>query len=129
MSESKMSNPAIEIPTAIHHSHQSQQMDLGETIYLFKGEGPDGPRSEVGEIYNAEEFPCLEDEQYEDFEAMAIAFANKVVRAYNCHDDLLAALETLLAAVKTVPQMNHRRFDQVGIQVNAAIAKAKRETR
>lgn len=38
--------------------------------------------------------------------------------------DLLEALETLLAAVKTVPEMNNTRFDQLGIQVNAAIKKA-----
>jgi hypothetical protein len=38
--------------------------------------------------------------------------------------ELLGALKALRAAVKTVPEMNHQRFDSLGIQVNKAIARA-----
>lgn len=38
--------------------------------------------------------------------------------------DLLAALKAMLAVVVTVPEMNNHIFDGLGIQVNAAIAKA-----
>lgn len=38
--------------------------------------------------------------------------------------DLLAALKDLREAVKTVPEMNHIRFDALGIKVNNAIARA-----
>jgi hypothetical protein len=43
-------------------------------------------------------------------------------------NDLFSALEALHAAVKTMPEMNNRRFDQLGIQVNAALAKARGES-
>ena len=80
----------IKMPESLHHSHQRQQQDLGEPIYLFAGVDP---RITVGEIYNCYGLPCLEEEQYEDFEIIAIATADKIVRAYNSHDALLAACE------------------------------------
>lgn len=39
--------------------------------------------------------------------------------------DLLDALEALLAAVKANPAMNGREYDGLGIQVNAALSKAR----
>jgi hypothetical protein len=83
----------IKIPEALHHSHQVQQMDLGETVYLFAG--PVDTRMSVGEIYNFDDLPCLEEEVCEDFEMIAIATADKIVLAYNSHDTLLAACEAL----------------------------------
>jgi hypothetical protein len=38
--------------------------------------------------------------------------------------ELLDALRALRLACMTVPEMNHTRFDSLGIQVNSAIAKA-----
>jgi hypothetical protein len=99
-----MKQPAIEIPKAIHHSHQFMQMDLGEPLYLFAGEGPES-ETMLGEIYNADNFPCLEDAQVEDFEMITVAFADKMVRAYNCHDALIDALQSL---VDVAPSEGHR---------------------
>lgn len=104
-----------EIPKAIHHSHQFQQMDLGETIWLYAGEEP-GHETILGEIYNADNFPC------EDAEAAAKAFADKIVRAYNCHDDLLDALKRIVPP--TCPIVTHHRPDCDLCRGLRAIAKA-----
>jgi hypothetical protein len=85
-----MKTPALAIPQAIHHSGQFQQPDLGDTVYLFDGEGP-GAETILGEIYNAEDFPCLEEERTEEIEEIALAFADKLVLSYKCHDALLTA--------------------------------------
>jgi len=77
-------------PAALHHSHQYQQMDLGDTIILFAGEGPGGHLA-VGEIFNIDDFPCLEEELVEDIEMVAVAIADKIVKSFNCHDALLTA--------------------------------------
>jgi hypothetical protein len=84
----------IKMPEAIHHSRQHQQQDLGETIYLYlsEGAGP-GAATMLGTIFNADDFPCEED--VEDVEIGCIAFADKVVRSFNCHDALLAACQAL----------------------------------
>ena len=73
----------IKMPEAIHHSRQFHQADLGETIYLRAGERPSGEVVELmlGAIYNADDLPCIE--EVEDVEIAAIAFADKVVRAFN----------------------------------------------
>src|SRR5262249_93486 len=81
----------IEIPKSIRHSHEFQQQDLGETLYLFSGE--EEALISLGAIYNFDDFPDLEEEECEEIEQAAIAIADKIVRAYNSHDALLAALK------------------------------------
>lgn len=91
-----MSEATIDTPKAIHHSHQFQQQDLGDTIGLLEGAGPGRGRT-LGTIWNAEDlgFPG----NTEDIEIAAIALADKIVRAYNCHDDLLEALRPFAAQI------------------------------
>jgi hypothetical protein len=91
MNESIKTAPAGP-PAALHHSHQYQQMDLGDTIILYAGEGPGGHLA-VGEIFNIDDFPCLEENLVEDVEIVAVAIADKIVRSFNCHDALLSACE------------------------------------
>jgi len=103
----------IKIPESIHHSAQYQQQDLGDTIFLFEGEGPGG--TTAGTIFNAEEFGFPA--QTEEIDATAKAFADKVVRAYNAHDALLEALEEcereLATAISLLPVgfCNHKDYE------------------
>jgi hypothetical protein len=53
-----------------------------------------------------------------------IAQADLIAAAPELYD----ALEALRNAVKTEPAMNHQRYDSLGIQVNAALAKARGES-
>lgn len=126
-----MSKPATKIPTVIHHSAQHERQDLGETIYLYAGEGPNA-NIMLGEIYNAEDFACLSDEEKMDETAKAIA--DKVVRAYNCHDLLVAALQELgdwLAYGLEKPdgamptEDDNRRCAKVAAKARFALDKAK----
>jgi hypothetical protein len=122
---------AIKMPEAIHHSHQHQQQDLSETIFLFDGEGP-GQGKTLGTVWNAEDFGFPE--QTEEIEIAAKAFADKIVRAYNCHDDLVDALQELgdwLAYGLEKPDgakptaEDLRRCQQVAEKARAALDKAK----
>jgi len=45
---------------------------------------------------------------------------------YQSHGDLLNALRAMRKAIQGVKEMNHHRFDALGLQVNSAIAKAER---
>lgn len=87
----------FKIPKSIHHSRQFQQMDLGETIYLWTGDHDaqwsNRANQIVGEIYNFDDLPGLAEKDCEDVEMTAIAIADKVVRAY---DGLLAACNAAL---------------------------------
>jgi hypothetical protein len=67
-------------------------MDLGDTVILYAGEGPGGQLA-VGEIYNIDDFPCVEENECEAVEIFAVEIADKIVRSYKCHDALLAALK------------------------------------
>lgn len=90
-----MNEPRLEIPQSLHLS--TQQHDFGETIVLFTGDP--GAHTAVGTVYNWDDyFPRCEEEQAEDIEEIAIATAEKIVRAYNSHDDLLAELKNIANA-------------------------------
>lgn len=123
----------IKIPAAIRHSHQRQQMDLGETILISEGETPDRGGI-LGTIWNAEDFGFPA--KTEKIDAMARAFADKLVRAYNCHDLLIAALQELgdwLAYGLEKPdgaiptEDDERRCREVASKARYALAKAKGE--
>ncbi len=114
-----MRKPTTEIPKAIHHSHQFQQQDLGETIRLYAGEGP-GHQGIIGTIYNFDDIPLVGDP--EEVEQKAIATADKIVRAYNCHDDLLQALKLLTPP--TCPIVTHHNPDCDFCRALRVIAKA-----
>src|SRR5262245_43215004 len=79
----------IEIPKSIHLSLEGH--DPGEMLFLFTGDDSEG--SIVGEVYNFDDFPCLEEDQLGEVDAMAIATAKKLVLAYNAYDEMLAALK------------------------------------
>lgn len=101
-----MSKLVPEVPTTIHHSHQVQQMDLGETIYLCRDQEARAGRI-LGAVYNWDDTLAGDPEE---FEIAAIAFADKLVRAYNCHDELLATLKGI--APEECPVMTHHNPDQ-----------------
>jgi hypothetical protein len=113
----------IKIPQAIHHSHQRHQMDLGETIYLWSDDP--GAHQIVGEIYNFDDLPDLAEKDCEDVEMTAIAIADKVVRAYNTHDDLLLALKSIVPP--TCPIVTHHKPDCDFCRALQAIAEAEGE--
>jgi hypothetical protein len=121
----------IKIPEAIHHSHQFQQQDLGETIQLIEGKGP-GEVVALGEIYSAYDFPCVGDERVEEVEAIAIATADKIVRAYNCHDELVAKLEETAKVIAEWPTLHEGGDYLHGWILNSirdVLAKAKPEAK
>lgn len=118
-----MKKPKLEIPKAIHHSHQYQQQDLGDTISLFAGKGPGG-RKTIGEIWNAEDFGFPE--QTEEIEEKATAIADKIVRSYNAYDDLLEAIKRIVPP--TCPIVTHHRPGCDWCHALQIIAKAEEKT-
>lgn len=60
-------------------------------------------------------------------EAEAIVFADQVVRAYNCYDGLLVALERMVEAYWD-NSVDHLPPPQVVVAAKAAIAKARAAT-
>ena len=57
----------------------------------------------------------------------AAANAEFIVRAVNAHDDLLAALKDVIAALQADAPgtpLNNRKYDALGARARAAIAKA-----
>lgn len=87
-----MSEP-IKIPQSLHVF--TEDCEPGDTIVLFERD-KDGGYAEVGHVFNAEDFPCLEEEQLQEAHEVAVAIAEKIVRSYNSFDDLVAALQGFL---------------------------------
>ncbi len=65
-----------------------QQLDLGENFYILGG--LDGA-CHIAEMLNADHFPCIPDEEVEDYETMVKANARLIAAA----PDMLAALEAI----------------------------------
>ena len=80
---------AIKIPQSILFCPDDH--DPGETIVLLTGEP--GARGVVATVYNFYDFPCLEDDQAEEFHKAAVATADKMVRAYNSLEALIESLD------------------------------------
>jgi hypothetical protein len=85
--------PATQIWPSLHLS--TQQRDLADPIELFAGEP--GAHIAVGQVYNFDDFPCVDLDHVEDLDETAVRTAEKIVRAYNSHDDLVAVLEQIAA--------------------------------
>lgn len=113
------------VPTAI----KASRGDLGESVVLLTADGKDINESDMlGEIYNFDDYLWLEENACEGADKRAKEFADKVVRSYNSHDDLLAALEA--------NHKWHQEYDDSGTYEGSelfdkntqAIAKAKGES-
>jgi len=119
----RMSEP-IKIPQSIHFCPEDH--DPGETIVLLTGDP--GARSAVGAVFNFDDFPCLEDDQAEESHTAAKATAEKVTRAYNSHDGLLAALEANHEWHLMYDDSGSYHGSELWTKNTEAIAKAKGET-
>ncbi len=105
--------PAPWISTA-----DKQQFDLGENFYVIGG--PDSA-CYIAEMLNADHFPCIPDEEVEDYEMMVKANAQLIAAA----PDLLAALkigEAFMAGWEDAEEQEGLAADLATMR--AAIAKA-----
>jgi hypothetical protein len=120
----------IKIPQSIHFSLEGH--DPGEMIFLFTGADETG--SIVGEVYNFDDFPCLDEDQLGEVDAIAISTARKIVLAYNAYDEMLEALDpdALEAIADEINSFEHSaRADSLRViacKQRAAGAKAKGES-
>jgi hypothetical protein len=72
---------------------EEQQHDLGENFYILGG--PDYA-CHIAEMLNADHFPCIPDDEVEDYEIEVEGNARLIAAA----PDLLAALNALVEAVR-----------------------------
>lgn len=78
-------------------------------------------------VRGTNDMSCLEDEDLEKMELEVVANAEFVVKAVNCHDELLAALEEInnLKAISGLPEHLHALITAMKIVAKEAINKAK----